>query len=80
MWPPPLLRTAVRMFSGTLSSCASSSSMERLCEVGVAFESFIQVGDVGVVMLVVMDFHGLRVDVRLERVERIRKRRKCELM
>ena len=28
MWPPPLLRTAVRMFSGTMAQLlASSSSM-----------------------------------------------------
>ena len=34
-------------------------------------ESLVQLGDVGRVVLVVMDLHRLRVDVRLERVEGI---------
>ena len=46
-----------------------------LLQIGVAFESFVQIRDVSAVMLVVMDFHRLRVDVGLERVERVRKRR-----
>src|ERR1700731_2202163 len=35
MWPPPLLRTAVRMFSGTIVQLlASNSSTVLLCKVG----------------------------------------------
>ena len=35
MWPPPLLRTAVRMFSGTtLKLLASSSSIVLLAKLG----------------------------------------------
>src|SRR5262245_58621048 len=41
------------------------------------FQSGIQVGHVSVVMLPVMDFHRHLVDVRFERVGRVRKRRKC---
>ena len=35
-------------------------------------ERLVQVGDVGLVVLAVVDLHRLRVDVRLERVERVR--------
>ena len=38
----------------------------------MAFESLVEVGDVRVVMLVVVNFHGLRVNVRFECVKRIR--------
>ena len=77
MWPPPLLRTAVRMFSGTLLICAQQFLDRKLLEVGVAFESLVEIGDVCGVVLVVMDLHRLRVDVRFECVERIRERRQC---
>ena len=73
--PPPLLRTAVRMFSGTLSNLAISDSIGWLPSVD-AFDGLVQVGDVGGMMLVVMDFHRLGVDVRFESVERIRQWRK----
>ena len=46
-----------------------------LFEVRLAGDGLVQVGDVGVVMFVVMDFHRQRVNVRFERVFRIRKRR-----
>ena len=36
------------------------------------FDRFVQVGDVGGMVLVVMDFHRLGVDMRFEGVERIR--------
>ena len=38
------------------------------------FQRGIEVGDIGTVVLVVMDLHGLRVDVRLQRAEVIRER------
>ena len=37
-----------------------------------ALERLVRVVDVGLVVLVVVDLHRLRVDVRLERVERVR--------
>ena len=43
-------------------------------EIGVTFERLVEVGDVSAVMLIVMDFHRLRVDIRLECVERVRER------
>ena len=75
-WPPPLLRTAVRMFSGTLSMLRHKSSMVCLSTLGPC-ERLVQIGDVGLVMLVVMDFHRLGVDVRLQGVGRIRQIGKC---
>ena len=67
--PPPLLRTAVRMASGTLLMPRHRSSMLLPCSSGCLLERGIQVGDVRLMMLPVMDLHRLRVDVRLERGE-----------
>ena len=74
-WPPPLLRTAVRMSSGTVLMPLSRSSTLLLLQVGVLLERGVQVVDVGRVMLVVVDLHRLFVDVRLERVVVVRQRR-----
>ena len=41
-------------------------------QVGVRLERGVQVVDVGLVVLAVVDLHRLRVDVGLERVERVR--------
>src|SRR5512139_1283489 len=41
----------------------------------MAFESLVEIGDIGPVVLVVVNLHRLRVNVRLERVERVRERR-----
>jgi hypothetical protein len=41
-------------------------------QVRVRLEGGIEVVDVGLVVLAVVDLHRLRVDVRLERVERVR--------
>ncbi len=49
----------------------------KLLQVGRGFERLVEIGDVGVVMLVVVNLHRLRVNVWFERVERIRKRRQC---
>ncbi len=79
MWPPPLLRTAVRMFSGTMAQLlASSSSIGFAGQVGRRFQRLVQVGDVGVVVFAVVDLHRHLVDVRLQRVGRVGQRRKCE--
>jgi len=43
-----------------------------------AFDGVVQVGDVGVVMLAVVDLHRLRVDMRLQRILRIRQIRQLE--
>ena len=45
-------------------------------EFGMAFERLVEVGDISRVVLVVVDLHGLRVDVWLERVVRIWERKK----
>ena len=64
-WPPPLLRTAARMSSGTFSMLRHRSSM--LCSGKTfAFERRVQIRHVSVVMLVVMDLHRLGVDVRFQ--------------
>jgi hypothetical protein len=44
-------------------------------ELGGLLERRVQVGDVRLVVLAVVDLHGLRVDVRLEHVGRVGKRR-----
>ena len=41
---------------------------------GMLFESGVQIRDVRVVMLPVMNLHRLLVDVRFERIRRVRKR------
>jgi len=43
-------------------------------ELRVLLQRSVGVGHVGRVVLVVMDLHRFRIDVRLERVERVRKR------
>src|SRR5216684_7072918 len=44
----------------------------------MAFEGFIEVVDISGVVLVMVDFHGLGVDVRFEGIERVRQRGHCE--
>jgi hypothetical protein len=44
-------------------------------EVGLAADRLVDVGDVGCVVFIVVDLHGLRVDIGLERVLGIWKRR-----
>ena len=79
MCPPPLLRTAVRIFSGTIAQLlASSSSMLLFGQIGSRLQRLVQVGDVSVVVLAVMDLHRHFVDVRLERIGRIGQWWKCE--
>ena len=48
--------------------------MDRRLQIGMPFERLIQIRDVRGVMLIVMDLHRQLVDVRFERVERVRKR------
>ena len=40
-------------------------------EIVVAFERGVEFGDVGGVMLAVVNFHGLRINMRLQRVMRV---------
>ena len=40
-------------------------------EIVVAFERGVELGDVSGVMLAVVDFHGLRINMRLQRVMRV---------
>ena len=47
----------------------------KILKFGMAFESLVEIGDVGPVVLVVVNLHRLRVNVGLERVERVWKRR-----
>ena len=44
-------------------------------QLGIFLERSIEIRHIRVVMFPVMDFHGFGIDMRLERVERIRKRR-----
>ena len=73
-WPPPLLRTAVRMSSGTVLMPLQQILDALRLQLGMLLERGVQVGDVGVVMLPVMDLHRLLVDVRLERIGGVGKR------
>ena len=41
-------------------------------QIGLAFDRLVEVVDVSLVMLGVMDFHRPRIDVRLQRIIRIR--------
>jgi len=44
-------------------------------QVGIIGQSLVELGDVGLVMLAMVDFHGLGIDVRLQRVEGVSQRR-----
>ena len=68
-WPPPLLRTAVRMSSGTVRERADQLLGALALQLRVLLERGVQVVHVGLMMLAVVDLHRLRVDVRLERGE-----------
>ena len=70
-WPPPLLRTAVRMSSGNLLDVAAQV-FDALLGEAFAFERGVEVRHVGAVMLVVMDLHRLGVDVGLQGIVRVR--------
>ena len=67
-WPPPLLRTTPRMSSGIAARSLISSSALLGRQLGVLIDGAVEVGDVGLVMLVVMELHGRLVDGGLERV------------
>ena len=43
-------------------------------EVGMVRQSLIELGDVGLVMLAMVDLHGLGIDVGLQRIERVAQR------
>ena len=75
-WPPPLLRTAVRMSSGTRVDVAKQILDALRLQLGMLLERRVQVGDVRLVMLAVMNLHRLLVDVRFERIGRVGERRK----
>src|SRR5947209_2242012 len=47
-----------------------------LSELGVLGQRIVEIRDVGLVMFAVVDLHGLRVNVRLQRREIVRQRRK----
>src|SRR4030095_4565795 len=47
-------------------------------QVRTAIQGFVQISDICPMMCVVVNLHGLRVDMRLERVESVRQRWHCE--
>ena len=71
-WPPPLFRTAVRIASGSASRFVDQLLDRLALVVGVVLQRGVQVGDVGRVVLVVVDLHRLGVDVRLQGPEVVR--------
>jgi len=75
--PPPLLRTAVRIGSGTAPRSAMSALTALGREVGVVLKCVVEVVHVSRVVLVVMDLHRARVDVGFERFEGVGKCGKC---
>ena len=68
-WPPPLLRTAVRMSSGTADRFANQVLGALALQLGMLLERRVEVVHIRLVMLAVVNLHRLRVDVRLERGE-----------
>jgi len=76
-WPPPLLRTTPRTSSGMLARSETSSSGVFL-RVRVLFDRAVEVGDVGLVVLVVVKLHGRFVDGGLESGVIVGKGRKFE--
>ena len=66
-WPPPLLRTvAADVFRDGVE--IADEVVDRFGgERGVIGQGGVHVGDVGLVMLVVVEMHGFSVDERLER-------------
>ena len=66
-WPPPLLRTAPRLSSGTWERFAHHV-LDRLVGPVGALERGVDLVHVGLVVLVVVHLHRGLVDVRLERV------------
>ena len=69
MWPPPLLRTAVRMFSGTMAQLFGQQFLDGLAgQVGRRFQRLVQIGHVRLVVLAMVNLHGHFVDVRLQRI------------
>jgi hypothetical protein len=78
-WPPPLLRTAVRMFFGNDGEVVGQQFADGLAgQFGRRFERLVQVRHVSVMVLAVVNLHGLLVDVWLERFGRVRQRWKRE--
>ena len=63
---------------GDGARCLSRSSGGFLAELGVLFDGAVQVGDIGLVVLVVVELHGRLVDGGLESGVVVRKRRKFE--
>ncbi len=66
------------MLSGIESRLSEKFERGQVLQLRVAFEGGVQLVDVALMMLGVMDLHGARVDVRLERIERIRQFRQLE--
>ena len=64
------------MSSGTRVDAAEQILDALRLQLGMLLERGVEVVHVGLVMLAVMDLHRLLVDVRLERVEVVGKRRK----
>ena len=73
-WPPPLLRTTVANVFGDRVQVADEVIHRFGGQFRVLGQRGIDVGDVGLVMLVVVQLHGLRIDERLERRVVVRKR------
>jgi hypothetical protein len=58
-WPPPLLRTAVRMFSGTMAQVVGQQLLERpLQQVRRGLQRLVQVVHIRGVVAGVMNLHG----------------------
>ncbi len=76
MWPPPLLRTAVRMFSGTMAQLLRQQFLHGLAgQIGRRFQRFVQIGDIGVVVFAMVDFHRHLIDVWLQSIGCVGQRR-----
>ena len=73
--PPPLFRTAVRIDSGNGVEVRDQVLDRLALMVRMVLERVVQVRDISLVVLAVVNLHGLGVDVRLEGAIIVRQRR-----
>ena len=74
-WPPPLLRTGPRMSAGTASRLLQQVFRAFASQFRMFLNCTVQLGYISRMVLVMVQMHGLLVNVRLQRVVRVWQRR-----
>ncbi len=77
-WPPRLLRTPARTASGTLLRSDSVRLHRYRTEFGPTRDQLVGGIHIGCVVTIVVDHHGLRIDMRFKRIEGVAQRRQLE--